>query len=200
MQKLLLIVSAATAAHGLHASVSRAEVLRTALLLAPTLQPRVSHAGAPPLADRLNALTLKSPAVAPVPAEPALPSWVAGRWACTQTLESFRTPLGVQFIGAAGRPIAEAEASASETRRQLGQPIQLELRFEEIGDGGGGGGGDGGGGAREDRAFNGVSRLNAFAGRRVARSAAPCERAGGLGAVACTQVESEKSSPPRPPI
>lgn len=158
---------------------ARAELLRAALLL-PALRPLPSNAGgnSAQLAARLDAPQLKSPGVAPVPSDTALPAWVAGRWQCTQTLESFRTPLGVQFIGAAGRPISEAEASAAQTRSQLGQPIQLELRFEAVP-----------AGALEDRAFNTVSRLDAFAGRRVTRSAGPCVQAGGIGVAACTQVE-----------
>ena len=55
--------------------------------------------------------------------EPPLPAWMAGRWRCEQTLTSFTLPLGVEFIGAPGRPLSEAEASAAQTRAQVGQPV-----------------------------------------------------------------------------
>ena len=62
-------------------------------------------------------------------AEPPLPAWMVGRWRCEQTLTSFTMPLGVEFIGAPGRPLSEAEASAAQTRAQVGQPVALELRY-----------------------------------------------------------------------
>ena len=99
--------------------------------------------------------------------EPPLPAWMIGRWRCEQTLTSFTLPLGVEFIGAPGRPLSEAEASAAQTRAQVGQPVTLELRYVAVE-----------GGAREDRAHNAKARLDAFAGRPVTKRAQPCAAAG----------------------
>ena len=111
--------------------------------------------------------------------EPPLPAWLSGRWRAEQTLTEFNMPLGVQFIGAAGRPLSEAEASAAETRAQIGKPVRLELRFDAVGDG-----------AREDRAFNSRSRLDAFAGRSVTKRSRACAVAGvDSPGLACTLVE-----------
>ena len=76
---------------------------------------------------------------------------MVGRWRCEQTLTSFTTPLGVEFIGAPGRPLSEAEASAAQTRAQVGKPVALELRYDAVE-----------GGAREDRAHNAQARLDAY--------------------------------------
>lgn len=111
---------------------------------------------------------------------PTLPGWLAGRWKCTQTLTAYSTPQGVQFIGAAGRPISEAEASAAQTRAQIGKPVTLELRWNAAGDGA----------AIEDRAFNARSRLDAFAGRPVVRSSQTCDAAGvNAPGLSCTFIE-----------
>ena len=88
-------------------------------------------------------------------------------------------PLGVEFIGAPGRPLSEAEASAAQTRAQIGKPVTLELRFDAVA-----------GGAREDRAFNSRSRLDAFAGRPVTKRSQACAVAGvDSPGLACTLVE-----------
>jgi hypothetical protein len=127
------------------------------------------------LLARLDEPVIKSPGFTPqaASAEPLYPQWLAGRWQCTQTLTSFTTPLGVQFIGAAGRPLSEAEASAAQTRAQIGVPVSLELRWKPSDDG-----------AVEDRAFNAKSRFDAFAGREVVRESRPCDS--DPQAVACT--------------
>ena len=126
------------------------------------------------ISARLDSPILKSPSFTPQPASaPLYPQWLAGRWQCTQTLTTFSTPLGVQFIGAAGRPLSEAEASAAQTRAQIGVPVSLELRWRVAGDG-----------AVEDRAFNAKSRFDAFAGRAVVRESRPCDT--DPQAVACT--------------
>ena len=130
----------------------------------------------PIVAQSANAFT------APLPgrSEPRLPAWLAGRWQAEQTLQAYSTPLGVQYIGAAGRPLSEAEASAAETRKQIGQPVKLELRYRTASSGG----------AFEDRPFNALSRLDAFAGRSVVRAASTCADAGVDSAgLACTFVE-----------
>ena len=112
-------------------------------------------------------------------AEPPLPAWMVGRWRCEQTLTSFTMPLGVEFIGAPGRPLSEAEASAAQTRAQVGKPVALELRYDAVE-----------GGAREDRAHNAQARLDAFAGRAVTKRARPCAAAGvDSPGLACTLVE-----------
>ena len=111
--------------------------------------------------------------------EPTLPAWLSGRWRAEQTLTEFNLPLGVQFIGAAGRPLSEAEASAAQTRAQIGKPVTLELRFDAVADG-----------ARENRAFNSRSRLDAFAGRSVTKRSQACAVAGvDSPGLACTLVE-----------
>ena len=111
--------------------------------------------------------------------EPPLPGWMAGRWRCEQTLTAFTLPLGVEYIGAPGRPISEAEASAAQTRSQIGKPVALELRFDAVE-----------GGARENRAHNSRARLDAFAGRSVTKRVQPCAAAGvDSPALACTLVE-----------
>lgn len=111
--------------------------------------------------------------------EPKLPAWMAGRWRCEQTLTAFNTPLGVQYIGAPGRPISEAEASAAETRAQIGKPVTLELRFDPVQ-----------GGAVESRAFNARSRLDAFAGRSITKASQPCAVAGvDSPGLACTYID-----------
>ena len=162
----------------------RRAVLQTAALL--VVQPRLPSYAADSdaaLFARLSQPMLNSPGVSPNRDQPLLPSYLAGRWSCTQTLQQFTTPLGANFIGAPGRPPSEAEASAAETRRQIGKPVELELRFNAVD-----------GGAIEDRAFNAGSRLDAFAGRKVTRSAEACEATGSLDVlaaqpVACTAVE-----------
>jgi hypothetical protein len=171
-------------------TLSRPSFIGAALAACATLQTTVLPTRAADdfslLSSRLRAPILQQPNFSPSPGEPPLPGWLVGDWACTQTLVGFSTPLGVQYIGAAGRPIAEAEASAQETRRQLGRPISLELRFSPVQ-----------GGAREDRSFNTRARLDAFAGQRVVREASACAAAGqpnsrmdlGGQPAACTFVE-----------
>lgn len=113
---------------------------------------------------------------------PTLPPWMVGRWEAEQTLQRYSTPLGVQYIGAAGRPLAEAEASAAETRKQIGQAVKLELRYAAAP--------DGGKGSVEDRPFNARSRLDAFAGRPVVRASRTCADAGvDAPGLTCTFVE-----------
>lgn len=148
------------------------------------LGPAATPARDASLFDRLDATVLKQLPTAPKPEIPVLPSWVAGRWRCEQTLQRFTTPLGVQFIGAAGQPVAEAEKSAAETRAQVGKPVQLELRFAALE----------GGGAVEERRFNAQSRIDAFAGRKVVREVQPCAVTPGADILAarpaaCTLVE-----------
>jgi len=132
---------------------------------------------------RLEApLVAQAGGTAPAPGRtlPPLPSWLAGRWQCEQTLRQYSTPQGVQYIGAAGRPLSEAEASAAQTRLQLGKVVSLELRWRALPDGG----------ALEDRPFNVQSRLDAFAGRQVVRAADTCSEAGvDSPGLACTFVE-----------
>ena len=129
---------------------------------------------------RLESPVLNSPPVTPQQGsedEPVYPRWLVGRWQCTQTLTAFSTPLGVEFLGAAGQPLSEAEASAAQARTQIGAPVSLELRWKLS---------DDFSGAIEDRAFNAKSRADALAGRTVVREARPCDA---QGAVACTVLD-----------
>ena len=148
-----------------HSGVSR----RGSLALAPLiLLPNECKASGTfdELRSRMDARLVKEPDVTPNAAGVlSLPSWLIGRWRCTQTLTSFTTPQGVQFTVAPGQPVSEAEKSAAETRSRIGRPVELELRYRA----------DGKGGAMEDRAFNARSRFDAFAGRPVVRSSAACE-------------------------
>eukprot|EP00967_Tisochrysis_lutea_P104323 scaffold158295_cov30-Tisochrysis_lutea.AAC.1 len=129
------------------------------------------------LLARLDAPQLAEPAVAPSATKPPpLPGWLAGSWRCRQTLRAFVTPQGIQFIGVAGRPLSEAQASAAETRSKIGSPVELELRYLPSGDA-----------AIEDRTFNTRSRIEAFAGRSVVATSRPCDETGQ--AIACVAVE-----------
>lgn len=143
-------------------------------------QPAVAADTAAELRTRLETPLVSQLSMAPSGgAEPLLPGWLAGRWQCEQTLQRYSTPQGVQYIGAAGRPIAEAEASAAQTRAQIGKPVKLELRWRSVD-----------GGAVEDRPFNAQSRLDAFAGREVVRAAGTCAQAGvDSPGLACTFVD-----------
>lgn len=85
--------------------------------------------------------------------------------------------LGVQYIGAPGRPPSEAEQTAEQTRSRIGNSVALRLKFVQFG----------ADGAREDRAFNARARIDAFAGRDVVRSSIPCDEPAPQ--VACTYVE-----------
>ena len=141
----------------------------TAAISAPVIPAAHAASGADTsytvLQSRLEVPVVKSPGFSPSGSTlPALPEWVVGDWEATQTLVRFSTPLGVQYIGAPGRPLSEAEASAAQTREQIGKPIALNLRFSSYR-----------GGAAEDRAFNAMSRYDAFAGKPVVREAASCE-------------------------
>lgn len=160
---------------------------RRAVLLAPPVAlfsaANPSVAASPPvgydeLFSRLDTSALKSPTFTPSgSAIPLLPNWLDGQWDATQTLTRFTTPLGVQFIGAPGRPLSEAEASAQQTRKELGKPVKLQLRWV----------GQPSGGVVEDRAFNAKSRFDAFAGRDVVKEAAQCDV--DPGQMACTLVD-----------
>lgn len=82
---------------------------RSVLLGAPLALWRPGEAAA---ADSYESLATRMrqpvvPEVGEKPAsgpEPPLPAWMVGRWRCEQTLTSFTLPLGVEFIGAPGRP------------------------------------------------------------------------------------------------
>jgi hypothetical protein len=165
---LLLLISHSTATR-ITTQISRRGAILSAAALA-SLSPPIATLAADPFSElltRLNSPVVTQSSFAADKLTP-LPSWLVGRWKATQTLTSFTTPLGVQYIGAPGRPISEAEASAADTRSQLGKPVTLELRFNALP----------GGGAVEDRAFNARSRLDAFAGRPVVRGSATCVDAG----------------------
>jgi hypothetical protein len=184
----LAVTSALTHGGGGSSSVAALTSRRGALLLGasvlvggPSCRPAVAaDSGFNELRARLEAPSVSQLGDSIMREEPVLPAWLAGRWRAEQTLERFSTPLGVQFIGAPGRPLSEAEASAADTRRQIGRPVTLELRFKAVP-----------GGAVEDREFNARSRLDAFAGRAVVRSSQQCSAAGvdsGPG-LACTLVD-----------
>ena len=165
MAAILLFGAAATESLVPAIKCSRRSLgLAPALALLPARDAAAASFGM--MSARLDAPLLQEPDISPtVDATASLPAWLIGRWQCTQTLQAFSTPLGLRFIGAPGQPIDEAEATAAQTRAQIGKPVTLELRFKA----------DGKGGAVEDRAFNAQSRLDAFAGRKVVRSAEACE-------------------------
>lgn len=157
--------------------------LATPLAWAAQPSPAVGAADAfSELSSRLDAPLVMQPSSLTMAGREAqaLPPWIAGRWQATQTLERYSTPQGIQYIGAAGRPISEAEASAAQTRAQIGKAVSLELRWKMSASGG----------AVEDRSYNVRSRLDAFAGRAVVRSAKSCADAGvDAPGTACTFVE-----------
>lgn len=159
---LALLASVATTGRPLYL---RRNVL---VLTTPFILPTQHAAAASPfdnLVGRLEASIVKEPDVTPNADAPSLPPWIIGRWQCTQTLQKFTTPQGVEFTAAPGQPVREAEKSAMETRAQIGRPVELELRYQA----------DRRGGATEDRAFNARSRFDAFAGRPVVRTSEACE-------------------------
>ena len=129
---------------------------------------------------RLESPVLKLP---PTPQqdidEPLYPRWLVGRWQCTQTLTAFSTPLGVEYLSAAGQPLSEAEAVAAQARAQIGVPVTLELRWQLSEDRSG---------AKEDLAFNAKSRADAMAGRAAVREARSC-KANPQAAVACIALD-----------
>ena len=73
----------------------------------------------------------------PAGAEPPLPAWMVGAGGTEQTLTSFTTPLGVEFIGAPGRPLG-GRGQRGATRTQVGKPVALELRYDAVEGGAGG--------------------------------------------------------------
>ena len=160
----------------------RALVFGAASLVVPTRPLAALAADYAELQTRLDTPLVAQASMAPAlgKVEPKVPGWLSGRWQCEQTLRRYSTPQGVQYIGAAGRPVSEAEASAAQTRSQIGRPVTLELRWRPAP----------GGGAVEDRPFNARSRLDAFAGRAVVRSALTCDEAGvDAPGLSCTYVE-----------
>ena len=182
MLSLVVTSALALSSSSMAALTSRrgALIIGASGLCLPACQPAAAADQYNELRARLEAPTVRQLGDAVMRDEPLLPAWLAGRWRAEQTLDRFTTPLGVQFIGAPGRPISEAEASAADTRRQIGRAVNLELRFSAVE-----------GGAVEDRAYNARSRLDAFAGRAVVRSSQQCTDAGvdkGPG-LACTLVD-----------
>ena len=190
MLTTILTLTAAATAGALETlgtyTISRRSVLSGASLASATLAGVPAAALADDntfaeLSKRLDAPLVTQTSTAPSMnrREPLMPSWLVGDWQVEQTLQRYSTPQGVQFIGAAGRPLAEAEASAAQTRAQIGKPVTLELRWRASD-----------GGAVEDRAFNAGSRFDAFAGRPVVKSAKLCADAGyDSPGIACTFVD-----------
>lgn len=86
------------------------------------------------------------------------PSWMVGRWRVQQTLQGYNAPLGKQFLASGDAKIANDVLD--EQQRQLGKPVEFELRYVKTAKNN----------TVEDRAFNVASRLNAFAGREVVRN------------------------------
>ena len=129
---------------------------------------RAAAASATPIADRLDATSLKLP-------PPSMgselngidnfyyPEWLAGEWDVTQTLRRAETPLGLKFVGGPNGSEAIATKSMEEQQRQIDVPVNLRLRFKKTKFG-----------VAEDRLFNTKFRLDSFAGRSVVAS---CEYA-----------------------
>ena len=123
-----------------------------------------SPSSATPIADRLDATTLKLP-------PPSMGSelngvdnfyyadWLEGEWDVTQTLNRAETPLGLKYVGGPSGSEAIAAKSMEEQRRQIGVPVNLRLRWVKTKFG-----------VAEDRLFNTKSRLDSFAGRSVVAS------------------------------
>uniref|UniRef100_A0A7S0B2Z5 DUF6816 domain-containing protein n=1 Tax=Pyrodinium bahamense TaxID=73915 RepID=A0A7S0B2Z5_9DINO len=86
------------------------------------------------------------------------PSWLEGRWRVQQTLQAYSAPLGKKYL--AGGNLDVANKVLSDEQRQLGRPVEFELRYVRTQRNN----------TVEDRAFNVAARLNAFAGRKVVKS------------------------------
>jgi hypothetical protein len=87
------------------------------------------------------------------------PSFLQGEWDVTQTLVQANTPLGLKFVGGLNADLSIAEKTMTETRSQIGTPVQLKLRYNPTK-----------WGVAEDRIFNTQARLNGFAGKNVVAS------------------------------
>lgn len=87
------------------------------------------------------------------------PPFLQGTWDVTQTLIRVNTPLGLKFVGGPNADLAIAEKTMTETRSQIGVPVQLQLRYVPTK-----------WGVTEDRIFNTQARLNGFAGKTVVAS------------------------------
>ena len=123
-----------------------------------------SPSSATPIADRLDATTLKLP-------PPSMGSelngvdnfyyadWLEGEWDVTQTLNRAEPPLGLKYVGGPSGSEAIAAKSMEEQRQQIGVPVNLRLRWVKTKLG-----------VAEDRLFNTKSRLDSFAGRSVVAS------------------------------
>lgn len=88
------------------------------------------------------------------------PDFLEGTWDVTQTLVNVQAPLGAKFLGGPNGDVAIAEQSLAESRSRLGQPVRLSLRYSPTP-----------WGIAEDRVYNTIHRLDAFAGRVVVASA-----------------------------
>jgi hypothetical protein len=95
------------------------------------------------------------------------PSCLLGTWDVTQTLQSVQAPLGLQYLGGPQGNLDIAKQSMMETEKLILQPVQFKLRFvptvaatSETGSTL----------AVEDRIYNTIQRLNAYAGRPVVAS------------------------------
>jgi hypothetical protein len=88
------------------------------------------------------------------------PDFLEGTWDVTQTLTSVQAPLGLTFIGGPNAVESIAEKSMAESQKHIGEPVKLRLQYVKTPFG-----------VAEDRVYNTVSRLNAFAGKSVVASA-----------------------------
>jgi hypothetical protein len=88
------------------------------------------------------------------------PDFLEGTWDVTQTLASVQAPLGLTFIGGPNAVESIAEKSMAESQKHIGEPVKLRLQYVKTPFG-----------VAEDRVYNSVSRLNAFAGKSVVASA-----------------------------
>jgi hypothetical protein len=93
------------------------------------------------------------------------PPYLLGTWDVTQTLQSVQAPLGLQYLGGPQGNLDIAKQSMMETEKLIHQPVQFKLRFVPTV-----AATSGSTLAVEDRIYNTIQRLNAYAGRPVVAS------------------------------
>lgn len=126
--------------------------------------PASASAAAPSIASKLekDILNIPAPSVATElngVDNLYFPSYLAGEWEVTQTLQDTKTPLGLKFVGGPNGVEQIAADTMAEAQKNIGKPVYLRLRFIPTK-----------WGVAEDRLFNAKQRLDAFAGKSVVAS------------------------------
>lgn len=93
------------------------------------------------------------------PSDLFVPAWMEGSWHVVATLDKVVAPLGLKFVSNGGSDIRAAQSTMDEQAKQLGVPVEYDLRFLKTARGN----------VVEDRLFNSESKINAYAGRPVVK-------------------------------